>query len=172
MSIITHLLRPLRSMPDGYSHTNITICWSNCDDLWLFGGTTRHLNALKVFRTDKGLSINMNKTLVVAFNTIQAWGNKIRTRIFLGLEKVAYTHTYTYLGVTFIGPRLSLWEVVCAWLSHGYAALDTLERHCAHLQFQEPRTKSWLFDTLVTLTLLYGVEMWGQVLTRKITWKI
>ena len=32
--------------------------------------------------------------------------------------------------------------------------LGALERQCAHLQFQEPRTKLWLFDTLVTPTLL------------------
>ena len=42
-----------------------------------------------------------------------------------------------------------------------YAALGDLERQCAHLQFQQPRTKLWLFDTLLTPTLLYGVEICG-----------
>ena len=57
-------------------------------------------------------------------------------------------------------------EVACALLSHGYAALDALERRCAHLQFQEPRTKLWLFDTLVKPTRLYGVEMWELSLSK------
>ena len=64
---------------------------------------------------------------------------------------------YTYLGVTFTRPRFSLRQAACIRISHGYAALGALERQYAHLQFQEPRTKLWLFDTLVTPTLLYGV---------------
>ena len=36
----------------------------------------------------------------------------------------------------------------CARLYHGY--LGALETQCANLQFQEPRTKLWLFDALVT----------------------
>ena len=46
-----------------------------------------------------------------------------------------------------------------------------LERQCAHLQFQESRTKLWLFDTLVTPTLLYGVETWGPSLNKANHWK-
>ena len=33
----------------------------------------RHLNAIKLFCMDKGLSINMDKTKVMVFNTSQAW---------------------------------------------------------------------------------------------------
>jgi hypothetical protein len=63
--------------------------------------------------------------------------------------------------VTFKGPRLFLQEAACARLSRGYAAVGALERQCTHIQFQEARTKLGLFDTLVTPTLLYGVEIWG-----------
>ncbi|MCO5605356.1 hypothetical protein L7F22_059539 [Adiantum nelumboides] len=35
---------------------------------------------------------------------------------------------------------------------------------CSQIQFQEPRTKLWLFDTLVALALLYGVQIWGPSL--------
>ena len=45
-------------------------------------------------------------------------------------------------------------------LSCGYAALDALERQYAHLEFQEPETKLWLYDTLMTPTLLCGEETW------------
>ena len=35
-------------------------------------GQQKHLNSLKVFCTDKGLSLNMDKTKVMVFNTTQA----------------------------------------------------------------------------------------------------
>ena len=126
-------------------------------------GLQRHLNALKLFCMDKGLSINMDKT--------QTWVTRSELEFFLGEEKVEYPRSYTYLGVTFIGPRFSLQEAACARLSRGYATLNALERQCAHLQFQEAQTKLWLFDTLITPTLLYGVEMWGPSLTNADHWK-
>ena len=68
-------------------------------------------------------------------------GNKSELEFFLGEEKVEYTRSYTYLGVTFTRPRFSLREVARARISRRYAALGALERQCAHLQFQEPRSK-------------------------------
>ena len=62
-------------------------------------------------------------------------------------------------------------SLITARLSRGYAALGALERQCAHLQFQEPRTKLWLFDTRVTPTLLYGVETWGPRINKANHWK-
>lgn len=32
---------------------------------------------------------------------------------------------------------------------------------CSQVQFQEPRTKLWLFDTLVASAMLYGAQVWG-----------
>ena len=57
---------------------------------------------------------------------------------FLREEKVAYTQSHTYLGVTFIGPQFSLQGGAYVRLSNGYAALAKLERKSAHLQFPEP----------------------------------
>ena len=52
----------------------------------------RHLNAGKVFCTDKGLLINMDKTKVmVFFNTTQGWVTRSESELFSGEEKVAYT---------------------------------------------------------------------------------
>ena len=103
-------------------------------------GLQKHLNALKLFCTDKGLSINMDTTEVMVFTTNQAWVPRLEPKFFLGEEKVEYTRSYTYLGVTFTWPRFSLWEATCARLSCGCAALDALEGQSAHLQFQKPRT--------------------------------
>ena len=68
-------------------------------------------------------------------------------------------------------PRCNIYKapygkLLGAWPSHRYAALSALERQSARLQFQEPWTKLWLFDTLVTPTLLYGVETWGLSLNK------
>ena len=49
----------------------------------------RHLNALKVLSTDKGLSINMDKIKVMVFNTTQAWLTRSEPDFFLGEENVA-----------------------------------------------------------------------------------
>ena len=46
-------------------------------------------------------------------------------------------------------------------LSCGYADLGAVKRQCAHFQFQEPRIKLWLFDTLVRTIVLYRVEAYG-----------
>ena len=51
-------------------------------------GLQRHLNALKVFCTDKGLSINMDKTKVIMFSTTQAWVTRSEPEFFLEEEKV------------------------------------------------------------------------------------
>ena len=46
-------------------------------------------------------------------------------------------------------------------LTRGYAALAMLERRCHQAHFQEPRTKGWLFDSLVTPSLMYAAAVWG-----------
>ena len=51
-------------------------------------GQQRHLNALKLFCTDKGLSINMDKTKVMVFNTNQTWVTRSEPEVFLGEDKV------------------------------------------------------------------------------------
>ena len=72
-----------------------------------------------------------------------------------------YTDAYTYLGVVFTGPRFSLRRATETRLTRVYVALERLERMCSQVQFQEPRTKLWLFDTLVASAMLYGVQVWG-----------
>ena len=70
---------------------------------------------------------------------------------------MAYTQSYTYLGVTFIGPQFSLREANCARLLREYAAFGALKGLCARIQFQEPASKFWQFNILVTPTPLQGL---------------
>ena len=57
---------------------------------------------------NKNLSINIDKTKVMVFNTTQAWVTRSKPEFFLGEKKVAYTCSFTHLGVAFVGPRFSL----------------------------------------------------------------
>ena len=102
-----------------------------------------------------------SKTKVMIFNTTSQWV-KTSAPIFLyDKEVVEYTRNYTYLGVVFTGPSFSMRKAATSRLMRGYAALAQLEKMCSLIQFQEPRTKLWLFDTLATSTALYGVQIWG-----------
>ena len=76
-------------------------------------------------------------------------------------EIVEQVRSYVYLGVTFSSPQFLLRATIDARLDRGYAALGALERQCAHVQFQEPRVKLWLFETLVVPILFYGAAIWG-----------
>lgn len=124
----------------------------------------RHLDALQSFCRDRDLTVNLGKTKVMVFNTTQAWVTRAEHQFTLRGEVVECVRSYVYLGVTFKGPQFSMREAADARLTRGFAALGALERQCAHIQFQEPRTKLWLFDTLVTPTLLYGAPIWGPSL--------
>ena len=98
----------------------------------------------------------------MAFNTPQTWVTRLEPKFFLEEEKVAYTCSYTYLGVTFYRAQ-DLLTRGCLCLTVSWVC-NSLERQCAHLKFQEPQTKLWLFDTFVTPTLLYGVKTWESSL--------
>ena len=93
-------------MSSRYIYTNITISKWYHADFWLSRGTTKTSKYLKkLLCTDKDLSINMDITKVMVFNTTQAWVTKSEPNFFLGEEKVEYTRSYTYLSVTFVTPR-------------------------------------------------------------------
>ena len=121
----------------------------------------RQFDALHSFAEDSVLSINLGKTKVMVFNTTPQWVNRSAPTLVYGQDTVEYTDAYTYLGVVFSGPRFALRKAAETRLSRAYAALGGLERMCSQVQFQEPRTKLWLFDTLVASAMLYGVQVWG-----------
>ena len=62
---------------------------------------------------DKRLSINMDKTKMMVFNTTEAWVIRSETEFFLGEEKLEYPLLHIP-GVTFTGPTFSLREAACA----------------------------------------------------------
>ncbi|MCO5547078.1 hypothetical protein L7F22_000519 [Adiantum nelumboides] len=124
-------------------------------------GLQRHLLALDDFCLQRGLSVNLGKTKVLIFH------NSARVRrqsAFIAAGgSIEITGSYVYLGVTFIAASgaFSMTPAARDRLTRGYSALALMERQCHQAHFQEPRTKGWLFDTLVTPALMYGAAIWG-----------
>lgn len=69
--------------------------------------------------------------------------------------------TYVYLRIIFSGPIFTMVAAARARVTQGQGALARLERQCFHAHFQDPPTKTWLVDTLVCPTALYGAPFWG-----------
>ena len=122
-------------MPSGYNRQILIYA----DDIFLITiylpKVQRHPNALKSSCIDTSLSVNLDKAEVMMLNTTQVSIRRSEPEYFLGEKKMAYIHSYTYVGVTFKDPQFPLVEAACARLSCGYATICALERQCAHLQF-------------------------------------
>ena len=80
-------------------------------------------------------------------------------------DSVKIAGSYTYLGVLFFEPIFTMRLAMHAQISGGYIALAKLERQCYHSHFQDPRTKSLFFDSLVSPARMYGSPCWGPDLS-------
>ena len=132
-------------------------------------GLQQHLLSLDAFCTQRGLTVNLGKTKVMIFHT----SAPVRRHAVFTLAggQVAVVDSYVYLGITFASPpgRFTMAQAAKDRLTRGYAALALLERQCHQAHFQEPRTKVWLFDTLVTPALMYASAIWAPGLPTS-TW--
>ena len=122
----------------------------------------RHLNVLDDFCTQRGLVVNLGKTKVLIFHT----SAQVRTKCHLTISHslVEVVRLYVYLRVTFSArsSKFSMTQATKDRLTRGYASLRLLVRQCHQKYFQEPRTKGWLFDSLVTPSLMYTSMVWAQ----------
>ena len=97
-------------------------------------------------------------------------GIEIKTRMPLGRRKGAIhmilhicrsiIHTALLLPTGGCMCSIFLWKCSPWWLR------ETM----SPIQFHEPSTKLWLFDTLVMPTFVYIVEIWGPSLHRENNW--
>eukprot|EP00249_Psilotum_nudum_P024953 c29331_g2_i2 orf=1-1479(+) len=117
------------------------------------------------------MTVNLGKTKVLIFHT----SARVRRQSSFTAAggDIEITSSYVYLGVTFTATSgaFSMTQAARDRLTRGYSALAQMERECHQAHFQEPRTKGWLFDTLVTPALMYGVAIWGPGLTDA-TWTL
>ena len=124
-----------------------------------------HLRALGSFCTQRGLSVNLGKTKVLIFHT--SGTVRRRTAFMFEDSQIEIADSYVYLGITFTARsgRFSMTQAARDRTTRAFAALAMLERGCHQTHFQEPRTKGWLFDTLVTPALLYAAPVWAPGLS-------
>ena len=123
----------------------------------------KHLSILRTFVLDNGMTVNLDKTKTMIFNSTPQWVRRSAPTFTYGGSVVEYTDSYTYLGVVFNGSALSFKEAAKTRLTRAITAMGRMEKMCSQVRFQEPRTKLWLFDTLVTSVMLYGVQAWGPL---------
>ena len=100
------------------------------------------------------MKVNLGKTKVMIFNTSRPAMHREQF-LFTG-DPVEIVDSYTYLGIVFSGPVFTMRPAMQARISRGFATLARLERQCYHSHFQDPRTKSLLFGSLVHPTGMYG----------------
>ena len=101
-----------------------------CINLQISKWTKRTSKCFKITCIDGDFFIDLDKTKVMLFNTTQAWVTRSKQEFFLGEEKVAYTQSYKYQWVTFIGSYFS-WE--------GLHVLDFL----IYISTLRPRETMW-----------------------------
>ena len=105
--------------------------------------------------------MNLGKTEVLIFHT----SAQVRTKCHLTISHspVEVVGSYVYLGVTFsaCSGKFSMTQAVKDRLTRGHTSLALLETQCHQAYFQEPRTKGWLSDSLVTPSLMYASVVWA-----------
>lgn len=145
--------------------TQIILLLLYADDIVLLAktqeGAQKLMHILDIFCHCSGLQVNTDKTKVMLVKTHKGVQPHITYR-GEGLETV---ESFKYLGIEV--PSNHKWQscvdkrIVAGWKSY-YA----FENTCRRAQIGSWRLKKYLFDTLVTPVLLYGVEVWGGSLSK------
>ena len=123
------------------------------------------MNVLKCFCLQSGLIVNESKTKVMLIKTF-----KIENPcIVYNNQPLEVADSFKYLGLKV--PSNHKWKD-CAMqrLEAGKRAYYAFENMCNAGEIKCWALKKYLFDTLVTPVLLYGVEVWGGSIAMS-TWK-
>ena len=99
-------------------------------------GLQRHLDTLQTFTFDSGMSVNLDKTKVMVFNTTSQWVRRSAPTFTYGGKIVQLTDAYTYLGVVFNGPMLSFKSAAKTRLTRAGTALARMEKMCSQIQIE------------------------------------
>jgi len=138
------------------------------DDLALVSesltGLQKQLDALHVFCTDLGLTVNIAKTKALFFH--QKAGTPPHQVFFAG-QPVPHVDSFKYLGMEFHSSgnfKAAAEQLHAAALK----ALHAMNRRCAVLKITDPKLRCQLFDALVAPVLNYCCEIWSMDLGAKL----
>lgn len=123
------------------------------------------MSVLERFCLHSGLIVNESKTKVMLVKTL----NDEKPCIIYNNEQLETVDSFKYLGLEV--PSNHKWKD-CAMhrLEAGKRAYYAFENMCNVGDIKCLALKKYLFDTLVTPVLLYGVEVWGGSIS-KTTWR-
>jgi len=117
-------------------------------------GLQQQLDALQQFYVERGLIVNVKKSKVMVFNSI----DPCQKILFEG-DIIERVQTFNYLGILLeTTPNLdSAMEHLAATSRHSLFALN---HRCAKLRIMDVKLRCDLFNTLVRSTRSYACEIW------------
>ena len=62
---------------------------------------------------------------------------------------------------------LLFWELVQGQIDQRICGFGNTRKIVPHAFFHKPYTKLWLYDTVVTPAMLYGIQIWGPSLDQE-----
>jgi hypothetical protein len=117
-------------------------------------GLQQQLDALQQFCVECGLIVNVKKTKVMVFNSI----DPCQKFVFEG-DIIEHVQTFNYLGIL-LETTPNLESAVEHLATASRRSLFTLNRRCAELRIMDVKLRCDLFNTLVCSTVSYTCEIW------------
>jgi len=117
-------------------------------------GLQQQLDALQQFCAERGLTVNMKKTKVMVFNSV----DPCKQFVFEG-DSIEHVQTFNYLGILpETTPNLD--SAVEHLVAASRRSLFALNRRYAELRTMDVKLRYDLFNTLVRSTASYACEIW------------
>ena len=115
----------------------------------------KQLRLLKDFCSTMGMTVNTDKTKVMNTKSKDIYVNFVYDNS--NLEEVS---SYKYLGID-IHHKLNSNYSIEKRINGGWKAYFSIENNCKAANLVMWDKKKFRFETLVTLVILYGCEVWG-----------
>ena len=126
--------------------------------------TNKLMKVLEAFCELSGLRVNMGKTKAMLSKT-RGKREKIHPQITYQGKPIEAVNSFKYLGLEI--PSDHKWyQCATKRRENGKRAYYAFENMCRQAGIQSWNLKKYLFDTLVTPVILYGVEVWGGSLSK------
>ena len=128
------------------------------------GDANKVMKVLEDFCNLSGLRVNIDKTKVMLSKT-KGKVEKIQPIITYQGTPIEAVDSFKYIGLEI--PSDHRWyKCATKRRENGKRAYYAFENMCREAEIQSWHLKKYLFDTLVTPVILYGVEVWGGSLSK------
>ncbi len=117
-------------------------------------GLQQQLDALQQFCVERGLTVNVNKTKVMVFNSV----DPCQEFVFEG-DIIKHVQTFKYLGIL-LETTSNLDSAMEHLIAASRRSLFTLNRRCVKLRIMNVKLHCDLFNTLVRSIANYACEVW------------